>query len=174
MSRTRSTSEGAKGTFVERAGLLADRGRKLLVRAGARSWRVFIVRYEWSGGARYKGQPIAQGELELTPPPVIVGEGSTHKSTSGGVKEDGVILLKEISARYTESDLSILDGVKPSEEVFVEIVHDRRDGKEPKARMYVPDGAPARDPLGLQWTLRLTRAAPDRTPQGKRASWSRE
>jgi hypothetical protein len=166
---------GCTPSFVKRAQALFDRGRCLLTSAGARPWRVFIVKYQWSGGDIGRGDPRKVKVVEITPRPIVVDESALqNRSFAFGQAKEGRIWLKEISTRYHEEDLDIL--FKPlsrGEEVFIETIQDEEwGGKAPIRRDYKPFTTPELRPTEGQWIMQLTNIDDERTKDGRRVYWS--
>jgi len=163
-------------TIVEDAGELADEARQILADAGALPHRVFVVVYHWSGGEKGRGEPQLHSFRELTPPPEVTGEGRLRrKFTAGGTTLEGTVKLEAISPRYTEADLDVLlRPMKAGEEVFIEVVHDGRDGAHPERRAYRPVSKPERRPLDFDWSMELEKSDDNRGRYGNRRYWSRE
>lgn len=161
-------------TIVERANDVVDRARQIMADAGALPHRVFVVLYKWSGGEVKKGEPRLESFLELTPPPEVLGEdGLKRRFTGGGNTLEGSIRLEGISPRYTETDLDVLTrALGRDEEIFIEVVHDGRDGSNPDRRAFKPIKKPMRRPLDFDWVLELQKSDDDRTRYGNRRYWS--
>lgn len=164
----------APRSLQERANATVDKLRALEAKFGRRPASVAILVYRWSGGARYQGTPTLVERRELTPSPVVAGEGSTRKRSSGaGTVDDGTLTLREISPRYVEADLDpLFYGVDRDEEVLLEVVHDGRDGTTPRRDGYLPLSRPQRDLDSFDWSVQIVRLEDSRTPEGARRAWA--
>jgi hypothetical protein len=163
-------------TLVEDLSEVIDDVRDILTDIGLRPARVFVLHYRWSGGERYRGAPELVETLELTPRPIVADENDLKADVDRrGAIALGLVHLREISPRYTETDLDILRRAIPAdEEVLVEIVHDGRDGRNPQRRGYRPEGKPVRDAASYEWRLELRAIVDARTIDGYRRGWARE
>jgi len=160
-----------EASLVEQLGSVADDLRQLNTDFGLRSYRVFSVTYEWSGGEPGLGEARIASQQELLPTPKLGLEPLSKEARAAGLVERGIVTLTEVSPRYTEEQIGQLfaDGAalpRPFQS-FVEIQMDRRDGSDQPRRRFAVVGVPARDPDAFQWTVRLSRQDAQRLPDGQ-------
>ena len=70
---------------------------------GVRQWRVYTVLRTWSGTEVGDGTKT-DTETQILPQP-LVSYDLANKLTPGGVDDDGIVTLSEISLTYTEAEL---------------------------------------------------------------------
>lgn len=168
---TEVTQRQAQGTLVHDFIELADDLRDMLTEFGLRTYRVQVVRIQWTGGKRGKGTAVVTEETLLLPTPKIsdLNEVLQANLQSVGLNESGTLELTQISGTYTEEQLrgfsSAGDDIPPDEEFFYEIEFFPQEGPAVKRRFY-PASPPAYHPGKLQWSLRLTRSNADRPRTG--------
>lgn len=167
---TEVTSSQAKKTLARRFVPLADSLRDLLTKFGLRSYKVTIVRVEWSGGKRGRGTACVISELVLLPTPKISSfDALTELVQPVGLEELGSVELSQISGSFTEEQLRGTsnegDPIPPNQEFYYEVEFHPHDGPPQKRRFY-PRSAPTYSPGGLQWRIRLEKANEDRARNG--------
>jgi hypothetical protein len=167
---TEVTDSQAKKTLARRFIGLADSLRDLLTRFGLRSYKVTIVRVEWTGGRRGRGVPVVLSEKVILPTPKISNlDALTEVVQSVGLAEMGSIELSQISGTFTEEDLlgTSADGspIPPNQEFFYEVEFYPHDGP-PQRRRFFPASAPTYMPGRLQWSIRLEKSNEDRARNG--------
>lgn len=164
-------------SLVERiSARVPDRLQGLRVRLGAVPWRTFVLHYRWTGGEVGRGRPELVLATELTPSPMVLGEGDLRQAPmeAGGDTQGGVRFTR-ISPRYTEDELNLFALDLPAgEEKFLEVVHDGRDGMAPKRRAYALTSLPERNPTTGEWTLKATLTTDSRERYGERRYWADE
>lgn len=171
MSRfTTVTTRQAKATLARDFVDLADDLRDMLTQFGLRTYKVSMIRLQWSGGRRGRGAPIIVSEEALLPTPKISSlDALTELVQPVGVDELGAIELTQISGRYTEEQLTGkgVDGspIPPNEEFFYEIEFFPQAGPS-KKRRFQTKTAPNYFPGKLQWVLRLEKANDNRALNG--------
>jgi len=157
------------GQFLEDDCL--DELRQLAADFGARPYRVFMIRTQWTGGKRGRGVERVISETEILPTPKIETVASINlQMLDAGIDEQGSLSIAEISPRYTENELlgRNEDGSEiPDNETFSwEVRLSRGDAGEDKRRRYVVRGVPDYRPTELQWKVSLIRAGSDRQADG--------
>jgi hypothetical protein len=161
-------------TLTERLSAISARVRgEVHGRLGTRAYRVWRVVRRWSGGEVGRGQLMDKERVELrcgfderrrpTPPRVVLS--GQYARSLAGVVEDGMIVLEQLDPTYTEADLVDFGRLDPSDEAYIEVVQDTRDGAAPDrpARRFTIEGAPYRDTMRFQWSLRLREQQPSAT-----------
>jgi hypothetical protein len=154
-------------SLVEELGEVADDIRQIAVDLGARPYTVHAVRIRWSGGAKGRGDPQRIFDTPLKPTPVVgaIG-GGERRLDPAGVVERGSCILTEVSARYTEDELTTyLSEPEEGDEAFFEITIDPRDG-HPLRRRFVLANPPERRPTRCDWRLTLEAQDGDRLRDG--------
>jgi len=150
---------------------LGDSLRDLLTKFGLRPYKVRIVRIRWSGGRRGIGTAVVEKALDILPTPKVLDLSTlTEIVNPVGLDEVGIILVTQISGRFTDEDLRFLDNdggdQDPDSEVFYEIEFPRSDGRPGDKRRFFLRSAPMYMAGKLQWQLRLERAHEDRERNG--------
>jgi hypothetical protein len=163
-------------TLIERMSSVADRMRGIGTRLGAYPSRVFLLTYTWTGSEIGRGDPVPTTVMEILPRPMVMSENIPIIETAGGVSEQGVLRVTEISARYTEDELNIFNPTPADNvEIFYEIIRDERDGQNAVAqierRAYILTRTPQRDPTNSMWTIWLKSRNDDRTRYASRRYW---
>ena len=161
------------GTLAQKLIPVADGIRNLFTRFGLRTYKVRIVRIRWAGGRRGLGVPTVASELDIFPTPLVQDLTTlTEIATPVGLDESGVIVVSEISGRFTDDQLRFLDAdgeePGPDENVFYEIEYpqpDRLSATSVKRRFFL-QGAPYYSAGRFQWSVRLVKANEDRSRQG--------
>lgn len=161
------------GTLAQKLIPVADGIRNLFTRFGLRTYKVRIVRVSWAGGRRGLGVPTVVRELDIMPTPLVQDLTTlTEIATPVGLDEAGVIVVSEISGRFTDDQLRFLDNdgeePGPDENVFYEIEYPQPGGPSVtsvKRRFYL-QGAPYYSAGRFQWSIRLVRVNEDRSRQG--------
>lgn len=166
-------------TFGNELQTTVDEIRQIVTDLGFAPYRVFSILIRWTGGAIGRGQATCVEEKEILPTPrVTETSGVQGELRSAGVVERGSVVLDRISAGYTEDELRSLfmlapvgaeapaSGLRPGEQVFVELRVDARDGLTERRRFIVV-GVPYRDQKNMQWKVRLQRQDVERARNGE-------
>lgn len=158
------------GQFLEDDCL--DELRQLAADFGARPYRVFLVRTQWTGGKRGRGVERVISETEILPTPKIETVASINlQMLDAGIDEQGSLSIAEISPRYTENQLlgRNEDGTEIAEnETFSwEISLSRGDRDSKKRRRFMMRGVPSYEATNLQWKVQLVRSGSDRESDGR-------
>lgn len=158
-------------TLADRLSPMADRVRQLNTKLGVRRYRVFLVHAVWSGPVVGSGVPQEVSRREILPTPKIRDMSSTlGVLRSFGLTEEGGITIDEISASFTEDDLTgktpdLVDSTLPrtgiaNGQFFWEVVEVRNSYPRPVPRRYTVEGVPMRKTV--HWTVNLTKQSGDR------------
>jgi hypothetical protein len=155
-------------TLTEELGIVVDEARELEVELGLRPYRVFTVVVEWDGGEVGRGVQRVVSEREFLPTPKVSFGGLSSKITEGGRQEGGTAQLSRISPRMTETEIrrSFPSDLGPTQQYFIEIQMDRRDGIAPRRR-FVVTGVPFRDAEKFEWRATLFLQNGERKPAGQ-------
>lgn len=166
------TSPEVAGRAGLRLSSMWDRARDLMSRAGLRPYSVTIVRARATGQRqRGDGPTEVVGEWPILPTP-LVGDltAITEMLAADQLREQGNILLSEISLAYTEAMLlgrgASGDPIPSGEVVFYEIKLLDGSGRETQRRRFVPDSAPSYDATKAMWSVNLKRSPWDRDRGG--------
>ncbi len=167
---TEVSSSQAKKTLARGFIGLADSLRDMLTRFGLRTYKVTIVKVEWSGNRRGRGTPQVVSELVVLPTPKISAVDSLSEIVqSGGGLESGTLELTQISGRFSEEQLRGLgsdgEAIPPNQEFFYEIEFFPHEGPSVKRR-FIPSGPPAYYPGRLGWSIKLARSYDNRDRNG--------
>jgi hypothetical protein len=166
-------------TLAGRLVPVADLLRNLLAKTGIRIYRVFIVHAYWTGPRRGVGDQIIASRRELLPMPRVRDLNAVRRNLlAAGLTEEGDIIVDQISARYTEDDLSCRtpDNIDPqiprtslkTVEFWYEIQENRASQPSPPIRRFSPPVAtPMLSRGGLAWTVVLTKQGEDRGRRGE-------
>ena len=135
----------------------------MMSRAGLRPYQVKIVRAR-STGQRQRGDGPTEivGEWPLLPTP-MVGDltALSEMLMSDQRREQGTILLSEISLQYPESVLMGLGStgapIPAGEFFYYEIRPFDGSGRPTQARRFEPDSAPSYDATKAMWSITLRR-----------------
>lgn len=164
-------------TLASRLVPVVDRVRQLYTRFGTRPYRVFLVHVKWSGTRLGEGTPMEISRRELLPTPRIVDMAATSTALAAvGLAEEGGLSIDQISAKYTEDDLTgktpdlqdpvlQLTGMRNAE-FFYEVVENRPSNPSPTRRRYVPNGVPSLSRDGFMWRVSLTKQDFNRARDG--------
>lgn len=168
---TEVTDRQATQTLARRFIGLADSLRDLLTRFGLRTYKVTIVRVEWTGGKRGRGVPVILSEKTILPTPKISNlDALSAVVQSVGLEELGSIELSQISGSFTEEDLYGTDSdgepIPANQEFFYEVEFFPHSGGPSQKRRFFPTSAPTYMPGRLQWSIRLEKSNEDRTRAG--------
>lgn len=157
----------ARCSLVEELGEVADDLRQIAADAdfGLRPYTVHIIRVAWSGGAAGRGIPTIVLDVPLQPIPKVSMTGVSRDFREAGAIERGDARLEGVSPRYTEDELADYFEATDTEEAFVEVRHDERDGTT-KRRRFTLSRPPIRRPSRFDWLLVLTRQDGDRKRSG--------
>lgn len=136
---------------------VVDDARQLTTDLGFRPYRVFSVVERWSGGTRGRGTVEVVREVEFVPPPELDYKSLRRKFGPAGAVERGEVLLRKLSARYTEDEVFELlhRKLRPGEVGYIETRTDGRFGNEPHRRRFVVASVPSLDAAKFEWTVRL-------------------
>jgi hypothetical protein len=159
-----------RNTLCQKLIPLADGVRDLATQLGARPYRVFLVKTQWSEGERGLGIEEIIEETEILPVPKLSSmDGIALQLQSIGIDEIGTTKVSEISGRYTEDQLRGLgpggEELPKDQNFYWEIVFMRTDGEQPRRR-FLPRGVPDYKPTRIQWEVTLLRASRDRQRDG--------
>lgn len=150
---------------------VADRIRDLHTRLGGRVYEVRIIRTEWTGEIRGRGQESIVNLLSIRPTPRVMDLSTLQEVTSPiGLNEAGSVQINQISGRFTEE---ILLGIDPEQNqppanvnIFYEVEFPRTDGRAGTRRRFHIRSAPTYDPYAFQWSIALEKADEDRAQSG--------
>lgn len=147
-----------------------DQIRDLYTCFGARAYEVALIRTRWTGGKRGVGVEEVFSELKILPTPKVWGMPEIDTVLEAiGEREVGAVQVTEISARYTEEELTgeDLDGnpVEEDQHFYWEI-RQITSGARARRRRFEVDAAPTLEPLKFQWKVNLIKALEDRTRLG--------
>lgn len=121
---------------------------------GVRQWNVDLVRREWSGSGRGDGTVSVLSTTRLKPMPLVLGVVDKELQPYG-LDEEAEVLLKEVSLKLTEEELTGGD-LSAVEEFFYKISD--AHGQQLGARYYVLTQTPFPDrEKDIGWILRLRR-----------------
>lgn len=166
-------------TLAGRLVPVADRLRNLLAKTGVRVYRVYIVHAYWTGPKRGVGDQIIASRSEIVPVPRVRDLNAVRRNVlASGLTEEGDIIVDQISAKYTEDDLSCRtpDNIDPqiprtslkTVEFWYEIQENRPSNPPPPIRRFSPPVAtPMLSRGGLAWTVILTKQGEDRGRRGE-------
>lgn len=165
--------KGIATTLVRKLVPTVDRLRDLNTKFGVRPYVVHVVRTRWSGGARGMGLEVVVQDVALLPTPRATDlTGLTLQVENIGSIEAGSLRISEISASYTEDQLSGRDAngnpPGPEEQVYYEVYLPGSDGTftSGKRRRFTIRSAPWYAAGKVQWQVMLERAAGDRDAAG--------
>lgn len=154
-------------------GEVVDEANQIRADLGMRPYRVFSVVERWDSGVTGRGTATVVAEVEFVPPPFVDFAPLKRKYGAAGSVERGQIMLRDISPRYTEDQLSSLTKpvVQPGEAAYIEI---RADGRfegpgDPKRRRFVISGVPWLDQDRFEWLVKLTQQDNPRDRRGRPA-----
>lgn len=154
----RPSSRATRSTAAQLSEIV-DEGRQLMTDEGFRPYRVFSVLERWSGGRIGAGTVKLVRVVEFVPPPYVDFQPLRRKYGGAGTVERGDILLRKISARYTEEELFSLTkpDTAPGEVASIEIQHDGRFDRAqiPRRRRFVISGVPWLDQARFEWIVRM-------------------
>lgn len=151
---------------------VVDRARDIVAQLGLRPYVVSIVRRQWSGPRRGVGvEDDAVSVLRILPVPVVMDlSGVAQVASPGGLDEQGGVLVKQVSGRYSEDVLLCRDrDGEPADanaSVHWEISFTDPTGRPSEARRFTPASAPYYDPEKFEWSIRLERASGADRPRG--------
>ena len=147
-----------------------DQIRDLYTCFGARAYEVAMVRTRWTGGKRGVGVEEVVFEQKILPTPKIFGLPEIDTVLEAiGEREVGAIQVTEISARYTEEELtgqSVNGYSSEADEHFYWEVREITSSGGAKRRRFEVDKVPTYEPLKFQWKVTLIKALEDRTRLG--------
>jgi hypothetical protein len=147
-----------------------DQIRDIYTQFGARPYRVYLVRTQWSSGSRGVGVETVIREDAILPTPKVADISAMSLEVSAiGTEELGRIRVSEISPRFTEDQLNGLDedgsGVPSDQSFYWEVNYFRVDGSGVRRR-FTPVSAPNYNPTKFQWWIDLTRQYEIRSRNG--------
>lgn len=126
-----------------------------------RAYTVAVVRTRWTGGERGVGQEEFRCRHEILPVPRVSLGGLQKQLLEVGTNEQGAVTVSEISSRYSEDFLSLLqtngEPVDDAEQAYFEVSYPRG-----ARRRFTIQGVPVYDPEALLWRVTLTRSGDDR------------
>jgi hypothetical protein len=168
---TEISSAQMKKTLAHRFIPLADSLRDMLSAFGLRSYKVAIIRVEWTGGKRGRGTPVILSEKTILPTPKLESvESLAEVLQPVGLEEQGSLELSQVSGTFSEEDLRGYsqdgEGIPANHEFFYEITFISPSAGEPQRRRFFPASAPVYSPGKLQWSMRLQKANEDRARNG--------
>jgi hypothetical protein len=169
-------------TLVSRLIPTVDKIRQLYTDLGLRTYRVFLVVTDWSGGERGRGTMTELARTEILPTPRVDGvTGVSQILHATGLEEEGSISVSQISVKYSEDDLLgtvplVQDSTdrrtgKKSVEFFWEVVEDRgvcdpTGATTARRRRFTPSGAPELSKDTFSWKINLKKQDIDRSRSG--------
>lgn len=170
-------------SVVRKLHAVADTVRDLKVKLGLRTYSVRVVRQRWTGKFRGQGAPETW-TMDILPVPRVEGIESLFEVVgAAGKREEGVVVVDQISLRYTEAQLQGWDDAAPvldsglatvapdaRDEVFWEIELVAPDGQPSQKRRFSLARAPEYMAGKLYWRVTLERAQGDRERNGD-APW---
>ena len=152
---------------------VVDMGRDLVSQFGLRPYEVHLVRTAWTGGERGQGEEFIVSDLPLLPTPKVADMSALRRElTVIGVEENGELMVSELSGRFSEGLLTGRDDAtnppEPQQQFYWEIRFPTPGDASGNGirRRFVTASAPTYDPMGFQWRVTLTRAHPERRPDG--------
>jgi hypothetical protein len=151
----------------------ADKLRAIQTTLGFRPFRVYLVKGHWTGDRKGHGELEIDSRCELTPRPQVRDLSTLNLTIrSTGRVEDGDVYVDEISARYTENELTgrtpdLADPAQPRAarlmvEFWWEIEEARPGCPEPAIRAFVPRAVPGLKRDQFMWTVTLAKREYDR------------
>lgn len=150
----------------------ADDLRDLATEFGIRRVAVHLVRLQWSGGERGRGEPVILEDVEIQPNPKVLDLANLQEVISDvGLREVGEVLVDGISGTYTFEQLygRNADGsdLGREEGFFYELAFVQRDRSiKPVRRRFTPTSTPSYQAGRVAWSVRLARAQGDRQRGG--------
>ena len=144
--------------------------RQLPTDLGVRPYRVFLVHTTWSGGARGKGTESVTSEVEILPTPDVsilemTPAGITRSPTNHGIREEGSIVVSEITMTLDENILigKGTDGtaISKAQSFYYEVREDGGVSATPRKRRFHPTSIPTRNPYDVGWSILCERAHSD-------------
>lgn len=151
----------------------ADRLRRIQAILGLRPFQVFLVKGHWTGDRKGHGDLEIDSRCEITPRPQVRDLATLNlQIRSTGRVEDGDVYVDEISARYTENELTgrtpdLADTqqprtARPLVEFWWEISELRAGCPEPIIRSFTPRAVPALKRDQFMWIVTLAKREYDR------------
>jgi hypothetical protein len=154
-------------SLAESLGATIDLARQIAVDIGLRPYLVFSVVIRWSGGEPHRGNPTVIWERPFLPVPKVENIEQLNKELRPfGTVSRGEIRLTKLSPRYTADDIALMFPceLRKSDEHFVEVRIDERDGRTNRQR-YTVSGVPERKTF--EWTVRLEKQDEARLRNGR-------
>jgi len=135
-------------TLADKLSPVVDKIRSIPSRLGIRPYKVFLIETSWSGGMVGDGEEQLVFEREILPTPKAdIKIGLDYRSS--GKKETGDVMLKHISANYSEDDLAPRD-LKDGHLFFIEIR--LADARQIRC---IPSKRPTKHLDGFGWNMDL-------------------
>jgi hypothetical protein len=159
--RTVTTAPGQCGLAADLAGCIDD-ALNIYTELCLRAYAVSIVRTRWTGGERGVGQEEFLCRHEILPVPRVVFSGLQKQLLEVGSNEQGQVTVSEISSRYSEDFLSLLQPgggpVDEAQQAYYEVSYPGG-----QRRRFALRGVPVYDPEAVLWSVYLTRSGDDRS-----------
>lgn len=159
-------ADNVRSTLARELIPVIDCARDLFTSLGVRSYQVMLVKTQWSGGERGRGQESVVWEQMLLPTPKVAELTSIRRDLEAlGTIEAGTLRVSEISARYSEDLLTGLgeDGSKlPKDMQFYWEVNFISPGTPSIRRRFIPKAAPSLNLAKIQWVVDLVKVSDDR------------
>ena len=165
------------GTLAGRLVNVVDTCRNIKAMLGVSIYRVFLVHGYWTGAGgrrgRGAGKLVITSRVEIVPIPRVRDLNAVRRVANPmGTTEEGDIIVDQISARYTEDDLTgktpdLIDPGTPRTDrrsmvFWYEVQENRPSSPVPPPRRFSPPTAtPMLTRGGLQWTVVLTKQGYD-------------
>ena len=167
------TPEQIQTTLVASLTGVVDSITDLYTQFGVRQYRISLVWTRWVGGERGVGQEIVLKECPILPTPSISDLINIETQVlSIGTQEVGELTVDEISPRYNEDllrgqDIVVRRGDPLPDDIsfYYEITFPTPGGAQ--RRRFVPNSAPNKAPDDFAWSIKLVRAAEDRSREGE-------
>lgn len=167
-----------RSTLASKLVPTVDLVRNLYSKFGVRPYRVFMVHSQWTGGEQGIGQEVITSRIEILPTPRLRDMGAVNTvMRETGLTEEGDIEVDQISARYTEDDLTgrtpdLRDSNLPrtsamAVDFYWEIVENRGQDPYPVIRRFNPRNVPGLSRDGFQWRVTLIKQDYDRGRRGE-------
>lgn len=144
--------DGPQDVFTNLTGTM-DAARQVIADVGLRLYRVFFVIERWSGARIEEGTLQATRYEEILPPPDVRHLLASRIASSGGVYEDGAVLLSKITRSLTREQLLGLTesgDQRPRNERFSYGLLPRGQAL---VELFKPTGRPTLEPLA--WSIAL-------------------
>jgi len=167
-----------RGTLASRLVPVVDSIRSLNSKFGIRPYRVFMVHSQWTGGEPGVGYENITSRIEITPTPRIKDMDAVNTiMRETGLTEEGDVEVDQISARFTEDDLTgrtpdLNDPNLPRTtgaafDFYWEVVENRGQSPNAVIRRFNPRNVPGLSRDGFQWKITLIKQDYDRGRRGE-------